>query len=219
MIPKIEGCVDVIAEGVEAVVIINGKVPHSVLLELFTEHGAGTLIERRRPSGHRTRQPMTRAAAKTAQGHGFDHVETWVFDLDNTLYPAECDLFAQIDHRMGAFIAETLRTSRSTTRSAAQALLFRARHDAGRPHAASTASRRTPFSTMSTTSILPWSRPRRSLARPSMRCRAGNSCSPTARASMPKRVTAKLGVLDRFEDIFDIHALEYLNPKPYARRL
>jgi acetylglutamate kinase len=49
MIPKIEGCLDVIAEGVEAVVIINGKVPHAVLLELFTEHGAGTLIERRRP--------------------------------------------------------------------------------------------------------------------------------------------------------------------------
>ena len=49
MIPKIESCLDVIAEGVEAVVIINGRVPHAVLLELFTEHGAGTLIERRRP--------------------------------------------------------------------------------------------------------------------------------------------------------------------------
>ena len=48
MIPKIESCIDVIAEGVEGVVIINGKVPHAVLLELFTEHGAGTLIERRR---------------------------------------------------------------------------------------------------------------------------------------------------------------------------
>ena len=56
MIPKIESCMDVIAEGVEAVVIINGKVPHSVLLELFTEHGAGTLIERKRPAGRRTRQ-------------------------------------------------------------------------------------------------------------------------------------------------------------------
>jgi len=56
MIPKIEGCIDVIADGVEAVVIINGKVPHSVLLELFTEHGAGTLIERRRPSGSGKRQ-------------------------------------------------------------------------------------------------------------------------------------------------------------------
>ncbi|MGB2933329.1 MAG: acetylglutamate kinase [Methyloceanibacter sp.] len=46
MIPKIESCMAVVEAGVEAVVIINGKVPHAVLLELFTEHGAGTLIER-----------------------------------------------------------------------------------------------------------------------------------------------------------------------------
>ena len=32
--------------GPEAVVILDGKVPHSVLLELFTDHGAGTLIRR-----------------------------------------------------------------------------------------------------------------------------------------------------------------------------
>ncbi len=31
--------------------------------------------------------------------------ETWLFDLDNTLYPADCDLFAQIDRRMGEFIS------------------------------------------------------------------------------------------------------------------
>ncbi len=37
---------------------------------------------------------------------GFEHVEAWVFDLDNTLYPADCNLFAEIDTRMGAFIAE-----------------------------------------------------------------------------------------------------------------
>ena len=48
MIPKIESCLDAISEGVEAVAIINGRVPHAVLLELFTEHGAGTLIERRK---------------------------------------------------------------------------------------------------------------------------------------------------------------------------
>ena len=39
---------------------------------------------------------------------GFSHIDTWIFDLDNTLYPASCDLFAQVDHRMGAFIAKTL---------------------------------------------------------------------------------------------------------------
>jgi acetylglutamate kinase len=46
MIPKIETCIYAIERGVEAVVILDGKVPHSVLLELLTDHGAGTLIRR-----------------------------------------------------------------------------------------------------------------------------------------------------------------------------
>jgi acetylglutamate kinase len=46
MIPKIEGCIEVVEAGVEAVVIIDGRVPHCVLLELFTEHGVGTLVGR-----------------------------------------------------------------------------------------------------------------------------------------------------------------------------
>ncbi len=44
MIPKVETCIEAVEKGVEGVVILNGKVPHAVLLELFTEHGAGTLI-------------------------------------------------------------------------------------------------------------------------------------------------------------------------------
>ena len=46
MIPKIETCIYALERGVEAVVILDGKVPHSVLLELFTDYGAGTLIRR-----------------------------------------------------------------------------------------------------------------------------------------------------------------------------
>jgi acetylglutamate kinase len=46
MIPKIETCIYALEKGVEAVVILDGKVPHAVLLELFTDHGAGTLIRR-----------------------------------------------------------------------------------------------------------------------------------------------------------------------------
>ena len=48
MIPKVEGCIEVVEAGVEAVVIINGKVEHSVMLELLTDHGAGTLVGERR---------------------------------------------------------------------------------------------------------------------------------------------------------------------------
>ena len=36
------------------------------------------------------------------------HIDTWIFDLDNTLYPASCDLFALIDERMGAYIERLL---------------------------------------------------------------------------------------------------------------
>ncbi|HXW40777.1 MAG TPA: acetylglutamate kinase [Xanthobacteraceae bacterium] len=44
MIPKVETCIDALDRGVEGVVILDGKVPHAVLLELFTALGAGTLI-------------------------------------------------------------------------------------------------------------------------------------------------------------------------------
>src|SRR3954452_6331522 len=46
MIPKVETCLEALENGVEGVVILNGKTPHVVLVELFTEHGAGTLIVR-----------------------------------------------------------------------------------------------------------------------------------------------------------------------------
>jgi acetylglutamate kinase len=44
MIPKVETCIYALEQGVEGVVILDGKVPHAVLLELLTDHGAGTLI-------------------------------------------------------------------------------------------------------------------------------------------------------------------------------
>ena len=47
MIPKTETALDAIARGVRAVVILDGRVPNACLLELFTEHGAGSLIRSR----------------------------------------------------------------------------------------------------------------------------------------------------------------------------
>jgi len=46
MIPKVETCIYALDQGVEGVVILDGKVPHAVLLELLTDHGAGTLIHK-----------------------------------------------------------------------------------------------------------------------------------------------------------------------------
>ncbi len=45
MIPKVETCIRALEEGVEAAVIVDGRTAHALLLELFTEHGAGTLIQ------------------------------------------------------------------------------------------------------------------------------------------------------------------------------
>lgn len=44
MLPKIETCLKAVEGGVEAAVVIDGRVPHAILLEIFTEHGAGTMI-------------------------------------------------------------------------------------------------------------------------------------------------------------------------------
>jgi acetylglutamate kinase len=46
MIPKVETCIYALDQGVEGVVIMDGKVPHAVLLELLTDHGIGTLMHR-----------------------------------------------------------------------------------------------------------------------------------------------------------------------------
>jgi len=46
MIPKLDTCVDAVENGVEASVILDGRVPHALLLEIFTPHGLGTLVHK-----------------------------------------------------------------------------------------------------------------------------------------------------------------------------
>ncbi|GHA00738.1 acetylglutamate kinase [Ignatzschineria ureiclastica] len=49
MIPKVNTCLDAIDRGVDHVIILNGQIRHSILLELFTEEGCGTMIYRDQP--------------------------------------------------------------------------------------------------------------------------------------------------------------------------
>lgn len=56
---------------------------------------------------------------------GFDHVETWVFDLDNTLYPASCRLFDQIDVRMGEFVSRLLNVEYAEARRRQKEMFYR----------------------------------------------------------------------------------------------
>lgn len=44
MIPKVECCIDAISRGVQKVIIMDGRVPHAILMELLTDEGAGTLV-------------------------------------------------------------------------------------------------------------------------------------------------------------------------------
>ena len=44
MIPKVDCCIDAINRGVEKVIIMDGRVPHSILMELLTNEGAGTMV-------------------------------------------------------------------------------------------------------------------------------------------------------------------------------
>ena len=46
MIPKVETCIETVENGTDAAVILDGRAPHATLMELFTEHGGGTLIRK-----------------------------------------------------------------------------------------------------------------------------------------------------------------------------
>jgi len=44
MIPKVDCCIDALEHGVDNVVIMDGRIPHSILMELLTDEGAGTMV-------------------------------------------------------------------------------------------------------------------------------------------------------------------------------
>jgi putative hydrolase of the HAD superfamily len=58
--------------------------------------------------GFAGRPALRFASSAESPPRGFDQTRVWIFDLDNTLYPSGCNLFAEVDRRMGSFIAEHL---------------------------------------------------------------------------------------------------------------
>src|SRR3990170_5408300 len=66
-----------------------------------------TPMPRHEPEPSRPALPPAGAPAPT-RAHGFGHIEAWIFDLDNTLYPASCNLFDQVDRRIGEFMVQFL---------------------------------------------------------------------------------------------------------------
>src|SRR5438876_2898857 len=52
--------------------------------------------------------PPAEERGEGTRRRGFEATRVWIFDLDNTLYPADCNLFAQVDQKMGEFISRYL---------------------------------------------------------------------------------------------------------------
>lgn len=143
---------------------------------------------------------------------GFHHIETWVFDLDNTLYPASCRLFDGIDKRMGEFISSLLEVDAAQARRVQKQYFFKYGttlrglmtehnvcpeeflayvHDIDHSPVAANAALGATLDRL----------PGRKLI------------FTNGTVAHAERVLDRLEIKDRFDDVFDIKAAEYL-PKP-----
>ena len=159
--------------------------------------------------------PSIESGAKAA----LDRISVWIFDLDNTLYPAECDLFSQIDRRIGAFVSDLLGLDPGEAR-ALQKRYFREYGTTMRGlmdhHGVDPGVFLEYVHRIDHSPIPPSPDLDAALARlPGRRLIYTN-----ASASHAENVMDMLGVRARFERIFDIVAANYLpkpDPEPYRR--
>lgn len=139
-------------------------------------------------------------------------VEAWIFDLDNTLYPASCNLFAQVDARMSAFIQDRLALAPDEA-SQVQKRYFREHgttlrglmtHHRVEPEAFLDFVHDIDFSVI----------PRAPGLEAALARLAGRKLVFTnATVAYAERVLARLGITHHIEAIFDIAAADY-RPKP-----
>ncbi|MEW5962697.1 MAG: pyrimidine 5'-nucleotidase [Pseudomonadota bacterium] len=147
-------------------------------------------------------------------GRGFGDTGVWIFDLDNTLYPAECNLFAQVDHRMGEFIARLLGLPYAQARHLQKSYYYQfgttlaglMRVHKIDPHAF------LDYVHDIDLSVVP---EHPELAAAIARLDGRKLIFTNGSRRHAERVAGKLGVLHLFEDICDIAACEFV-PKPDA---
>ncbi|MET0668359.1 MAG: pyrimidine 5'-nucleotidase [Methyloceanibacter sp.] len=144
---------------------------------------------------------------------GFGHVESWVFDLDNTLYSGHCNLFPQIDRRMGEFIAQSFDLPIEEAQMLRKTYYFEhgttlaglvLRHGVS-PHDFLDYVHDIDLSAVA---------PAPELASAIAALPGRKFVFTNASRRHAENVMARLGLDASFEDIFDIHALEYIYPKP-----
>jgi putative hydrolase of the HAD superfamily len=151
---------------------------------------------------------------RTRQVRNFEKTRVWIFDLDNTLYPAECNLFAEVDHRMGEFIARFLGVPYAYARHL-QKSYYR--------QFGTTLSGLMQVHKMDPAAFLDYvhdidlsavtAHPE--LARHIEALPGRKLIFTNGTRAHAERVAGKLGVLHLFEDIFDIVTSDYV-PKPQA---
>jgi putative hydrolase of the HAD superfamily len=142
----------------------------------------------------------------------FADVRLWIFDLDNTLYPAECNLFAQIDQRMSGFIAARLGFDAAEARRVQKQLYY----DHGTTLAGLMADhgvKPEDFLDYVHDIDLAPVEPAPALGEALALLAGRKFIFTNGSKGHAERVAAKLGILDRFDGIFDIAAGDYV-PKP-----
>ena len=142
------------------------------------------------------------------------HIDSWIFDLDNTLYPASANLFAQIDRKMGAYIERLLKVDPAEARRVQKGFFhshgmtlpgLMAEHDVDPRHFLADVH------DVDVDVVAPHPELAALIARlPGRKFVFTNADAPYA-----ARVLARLGLSDSFDAIHDIHALDYV-PKPQA---
>ncbi len=141
-----------------------------------------------------------------------DHLQTWIFDLDNTLYPATCRLFDQVDRNMGAFICEFLKLDPGEARLLQKRYLkefgttlrgLMINHECP-PERFLEAAHAIDYSAV---------QPDARLAGALERLPGRKLIFTNGSVAHAERVMDRLGVVDHFSGVFDIVAAGYL-PKP-----
>ena len=149
---------------------------------------------------------------KSECGRTFNDRDTWVFDLDNTLYPAKTNLFHQIDQKMGRYIQDLLNLSAEEARSVQKKYLVEegttlrglmTYHDVAPQHFLDFVHD-IDFSPLDPDPIL----------RSMIKGLEGRKLVFT-NADLPyaEQVLERIGIADLFDEVFDIHAAD-LRPKP-----
>lgn len=143
---------------------------------------------------------------------GFNRVESWIFDLDNTLYPAECNLFAEVDQRMGTFISEFLDVGFAEARRVQKDYYYRY----GTTLAGLMAEHKLPperfLDYVHDIDLAPVSKAP-ALGAAIEQLPGRKYIFTNGSRAHAERVATKLGVLHHFDEVFDIVAGDYV-PKP-----